>query len=146
MDAETHSVVLSFPSLRLTGLGLIFLALMHVGFPRYFKWKEELRPLMQVNREMFIVHTVFIAVVLVLMGLPMLVAPQVLLERSGLGAWAGAGFCFFWLLRLIIQWFGYSWSLWRGKRFETIIHFLFTGLWFWLALVGWKLWRHQITL
>jgi len=39
----------------------------------------------------------------------------------------------FWLARLLIQFFGYSATLWRGKRFETIIHVLLSLLYAYLS-------------
>lgn len=47
-------------------------------------------------------------------------------------AWSFSGF---WLIRLYCQWFVYRPQLWRGKRLETGIHYLFTGLWLALAVV-----------
>ena len=40
-----------------------------------------------------------------------------------------------WLARLLIQFFGYSSELWRGKRFETCVHFLFIGFWSYLSTI-----------
>lgn len=35
----------------------------------------------------------------------------------------------FWALRLFTQFFVYSPKLWRGKRFETVVHIAFSMLW-----------------
>lgn len=144
METAVDALILSPAVLRLTGVGLILLALVHVAFPRYFHWKEELARLSTINREMFLVHTLFVSFTVLIMGAVMAGAPEILLERSRLGAWTAAGFTLFWGLRLVIQWFGYSRQLWRGRRFETFIHFLFTGVWLWLTCIGWTLWRHQL--
>jgi len=38
-------------------------------------------------------------------------------------------------IALVLQLFGYSPKLWRGKLFETVIHLLFLLLWLYLAVV-----------
>ena len=45
------------------------------------------------------------------------------------------GYGVFWLARLLIQFFGYSAELWRGKRFESCVHFLFIGFWSYLSTI-----------
>lgn len=120
--------------LRLTGSLLIILALIHITFPSYFKWKQDLKPLSLINREMMYVHTFFIALTVLLMGLLCLLQTEALITTS-LGRTLNAGMSFFWLCRLIVQFFGYSASLWKGKSFETIIHILFILLWSGLSLL-----------
>ena len=41
------------------------------------------------------------------------------MASTDLGRRASQGFAMFWGVRLLIQLFGYSPELWRGKRFET---------------------------
>lgn len=43
--------------LKLVGIILIGIALIHVGFPKKFKWKEELSSLSLINQQMMVVHT-----------------------------------------------------------------------------------------
>ena len=43
--------------LKIIGVLLMSLALVHVIFPRYFHWKEELKDLSLMNRQMMKVHT-----------------------------------------------------------------------------------------
>jgi hypothetical protein len=81
---------------------------------------------------MMYVHTFFIGVTVALMGLLCLLVPNELLETK-LGKYIAAGLCLFWLLRCLIQFFYYSSSLWRGRRFETIIHIFFSLLWIYLS-------------
>ena len=47
--------------LKIIGLALMFLGLVHVIFPKYFNWKIELRGLNTLHRQMFKIHTFFIA-------------------------------------------------------------------------------------
>lgn len=119
--------------LRVAGTGLILLACLHVPIGRHLKWREDAARLSAVNTAIFRVHTFFICVVLVMMGLPCLLEPSVLLEKSRAGAWMAWSFAAFWTVRLFFQWFVFPWELWRGKRMETIVHGCFTILWTSLA-------------
>jgi hypothetical protein len=111
-------------------LGVIFiaLALLHIGFPRYFRWKEEFTAISLINRQMMYVHAAFIAIVVFGIGLLCLTSASELI-----GTPLGRRLCFllslFWLLRLITQFFGYSARLWRGKPFETMMHGVFSAFW-----------------
>ncbi|MCB2379027.1 hypothetical protein LGH70_15605 [Hymenobacter sp. BT635] len=120
--------------LRIIGGLLIPLALLHAGFPRYFNWRGELQTLSLINRQMVYVHTLFIALVVLLMGLLcLLCAPD--LVGTPLGQTIALGFGIFWLVRLVVQFVGYSAELWRGKRFETAVHTGFVLLWTYLTVV-----------
>jgi hypothetical protein len=55
--------------LKITGSLLISLALLHLFFPKYFKWKEELISLSMINRQMMYAHTFFITLAVFLMGI-----------------------------------------------------------------------------
>lgn len=113
---------------KIIGYLLVALALLHVGFPRRFEWEIELKPLSLLNRQMMYVHTFFVALVVLLMGLLCITsAPE--LNTTPLGHRITLAMGIFWGLRLVIQFFGYSSELWRGKRFETIVHIVFSLLW-----------------
>lgn len=120
--------------LKIIGIILIVLALVHFIFPRYFNWKVELKTLNLINRQMMIVHTFFIALTVFLMGIICLINSKDLVETN-LGKQVSLGFSLFWTARLFIQFFGYSSKLWKGKKFETIIHILFSILWFYFSVV-----------
>jgi hypothetical protein len=102
--------------------------MMHAGFPRKFAWKMEFASVSMMNRQMMYVHTFFIALTLLLMGILCLTSSQDLVTTS-LGRRVLLGFAIFWFARLLIQFFGYSSELWRGKRFETIVHVVFSLIW-----------------
>lgn len=119
---------------KFIGITLIILAFVHAFFPKYFKWKEELKHLSTINRQMMLVHTFFIALVLFLMGILCIVAPNELIETK-LGKIISIGLGIFWATRLFFQFFIYSATLWKGKTFETIIHILFIILWSYLSVV-----------
>jgi hypothetical protein len=111
--------------LRLAGLGLILLAIMHVYIARELRWREELVRLSPVNASIFYVHSFFICLVLVTMGLPCLLEPVTFLEPSRAGAWLTWSFAGFWMIRLFCQFFVYAPELWRGKARETRLHYGF---------------------
>jgi len=120
--------------LKITGCILIALALLHIVFPRYFKWLDELVPLSLINRQMMYVHTFFVALVLLLMGVLCVSSPQDL-TTSVLGERICLGLGAFWLVRLFVQFFVYSPKLWRGKKFETAVHVVFIVLWAYFSWV-----------
>ena len=120
--------------LQIIGFTLILLALVHVIFPRYFDWKNDLSSLSLINREMMYVHTFFVALGVFLMGLLCVVASSEIVETT-LGQKIALGFAIFWFVRLLVQFFGYSSELWKGKRFESIVHVVFILFWGYLSLV-----------
>lgn len=122
--------------IKIGGLLLIVLALFHVVFPTFFKWKEELKHLSLVNRQMMQIHTFFIALVVFLMGILCYTSAPDLVSTK-LGKNISLGFAIFWSTRLFIQFFGYSSKLWKGKSFETIVHIIFSCLWFYLSALFW---------
>jgi hypothetical protein len=113
----------------MAGAVLIVLAGLHVPIRRHLKWREESARLSSANAAIFHVHSFFICFVLVMMGLPCLLEPSVLLEKSHAGAWLAWSFSAFWTTRLFVQWFVFPKELWRGKRMETIAHIGFSILW-----------------
>lgn len=121
--------------LRLAGVLQIALAAMHLLLPGRFNWKEELSRLSLLNRQIFVVHTVFICLVLVLMGVLSLFAAPLLLEPAPLARMVLGGMVVFWALRLAFQWCVFDWRLWRGNAFNTGIHILFTMLWTYFVAV-----------
>jgi hypothetical protein len=128
--------------LRIGGTILLLLALAHFSFAERFHWAEELPRLSLINRQIFLVHTFFIAMVVTMMGILSLVFPELLVDRSPLARLVLAGLAIFWGTRLVFQWFVYDRALWRGDRFNTAIHFLFTTFWTYLTSVyAWALWQ-----
>ncbi|KAA3622434.1 MAG: hypothetical protein DWP94_08290 [Flavobacterium sp.] len=120
--------------LKIIGTLLMLLALIHIPFPRYFKWKDELKGLSLMNNQMMRVHTFFIALTVFLMGLLCFTSASELVHTS-LGRKISLGIGIFWTIRLFIQLFVYSSKLWWGKVFETAMHLIFTLLWVYLSFV-----------
>jgi hypothetical protein len=119
---------------KITGVVLIVLALVHLVFPKYFNWKNELNRLSLINKQMMQVHTLFIAVTVFLMGLLCITSAQELITTV-LGRKVCLGFGAFWTLRLLVQFFGYATILWKGKLFETTVHIIFIILWAYLSVL-----------
>jgi hypothetical protein len=125
--------------LKIIGILLIALALIHIFFPKYFNWDKELKSLSLINRQMMTVHTFFIAFTVFLMGLLCLTASTELIETT-LGKKISLGLGIFWTVRLFIQFFGYSTDLWKGKTFETAMHITFSILWTYLSYIFLTIW------
>jgi hypothetical protein len=120
--------------LKLIGILLMILAFMHAIFPKYFNWKQELNSLSIINRQLMYVHSFFIALVILLMGILCFTSAPELIETS-LGKKVSLGLGIFWTTRLFIQFFGFSAKIWKGKTFETTIHILFSILWAYLSVI-----------
>lgn len=121
--------------LRAAGLLQLALAALHLHFPERFRWREELARLSLLNRQIFLVHTLFVCLVLVLFGSLSLFAAPELLQPSRLARLVSGGIAAFWAVRLLVQWFVYDPQLWRGDRLNTIIHVLCSALWTYLTAV-----------
>jgi hypothetical protein len=127
--------------LKIIGWVFVILALVHVIFPRYFNWENDLRSLSLINREVMYVHTFFVALMVFGMGLLCLTSASDLIETT-LGRRISLGFGLFWVIRLFIQFFGYSSELWRGKHFETVVHIVFSMLWTYVSWVFLEIYFH----
>lgn len=122
--------------IKIIGILLMALAMVHIIFPRYFNWKEELRALSLINRQMMMVHTFFIALVVFLLGFLCFTSSSDLVNTV-LGKKISLGLGTFWSIRLFMQFFVYSPKLWKGKLFETAVHVVFSGFWIYLSVVFW---------
>ena len=128
--------------LRIVGASLIALSLAHVLFAKHLRWKEDAARLTPINRQIFHVHAFFICLIVLMMGLLCLLAPQRLAEPTPLARLVLIGLVIFWGTRLVFQWFVYDSSLWRGHRGNTFVHFAFTILWSYYTFVfAYALWR-----
>jgi hypothetical protein len=99
---------------KVIGAMLIILALVHIIFPRYFNWVEELKPLSLINRQMMTTHTFFIALTVFLMGLLCLTSANELIVTD-LGRKISLGFAVFWMIRLYFQFWILSGTM-EGKE------------------------------
>jgi hypothetical protein len=131
--------------LKVVGALLVALGLAHSLFGRYFKWKQELAPLSLLTRQIFQVHGFFIALVVAMIGACSLFYTTALLASGALSRVVLTGFLVFWLSRLVIQLFVYDPAIWRGRRFYTFMHVVFTIFWIYVVLtygnalrIAWK--------
>lgn len=118
----------------IAGILLMALASIHVIFPKYFRWKQELNSLSLINRQLMYVHSFFIAFAVFSMGV-LCVTSAKELAGTVLGKRICLGLAVFWTARLLVQFVGYSAKLWKGKMFETVIHILFSVLWIYLSTI-----------
>src|SRR5689334_7295462 len=112
--------------IEIIGAALIILGAAHAAFPRYFGWNRELKNLSLLARQVFLVHCFFIALLLVLLGVASLFYADSLLDPTPLSRVLLTGLVFFWICRLIIQFAGYDSAIWRGNRFYTTMHVVFS--------------------
>lgn len=120
--------------LKIIGMVSLLLGFIHLFFPKQFGWKDDLRSLTLINRQLMYVHTFFIAFAVFLAGvLCLLYADDIV--NTPLGHAVALGFGIFWATRLFFQFFVYSSELWKGKRFETTVHVLFSLLWAYFSVV-----------
>jgi len=119
--------------LRVVGVLLMVLGLSHFFFDRYFGWRRELASVSLFTREVFFVHTFFIGLGVTMAGAGSFLYASALLLPSALSRAILAGMAVFWLCRLLAQWFVYDAALWRGDRFRTWMHGVFSVLWIYVT-------------
>jgi hypothetical protein len=119
--------------LRVTGVLLAFLVVVHAFVPARLRWRDELSRLSLVNRQIFEVHTLFIVLVLALSSVLLLTSSDALVAPSRLSRALLLGLTIFWGLRMLMQWFYYSPAIWRGDRFNTAAHCVFSTVWIYLT-------------
>lgn len=127
--------------LKFIGYALMILAFIHVIFPKYFNWKEELASLSLINKQMMEVHTFFVAFTVFLNGLLCVTSTNDLIN-STLGQRICFGFAIFWGVRFLFQFFVYSSKLWKGKTFETTIHILASLFWAYITTIFFLISNH----
>lgn len=121
--------------IKIAGTLLLLLAATHSLFPKIFDWKKELAHLSLLNRQIFLVHTFFIVLVLIGFGALSLFYTDELMAPQRLSRTILGGMAAFWFLRLIVQLFIYDSRLWRNSRARTAAHVLMTVFWSFLVLV-----------
>ena len=121
--------------LRIVGVVMASLVVVNLFVPRRFHWREELSRLSLVNRQIFQAHSVFLVLTLGLFSALLLSSAASLLEPTRLSRAVLTGLTIFWALRMIMQWFFYSPRIWRGNRFNTIMHCVFSATWIYVTSV-----------
>ena len=80
-------------------------------------------------------HSFYIMLTVGAFGVLSLIFPDTLTEPSRLAKVVLAFLVVFWGSRVVMQWCVYDRALWRGKRFETFIHFTFSGVWLYFTVI-----------
>ena len=67
--------------------------------------------------------------ILVLLGIGSVFYADTLLTPNALSPVLLAGIVVFWICRLLVQFFVYDSRIWRGRRFYTAMHIVFSLMW-----------------
>jgi hypothetical protein len=138
MSADPGMLLLN---LRTVGVVLAGLVVVNLFVPARFGWHTEMARLSLVNRQIFQAHSVFLILTLALFSALLLTCADALLEPTRLSRAVLAGLTIFWALRMGMQWFFYSPAIWRGNRFFTTLHVVFSVTWIYMTGVcGAALW------
>jgi hypothetical protein len=121
--------------LRLTGVVMASLVVVNLVVPGRFHWREEMSRLSLVNRQIFQAHSVFLVLTLALLSALLLTCGAALLEPTRLSRAVLFGLTVFWGLRMLMQWCFYSPLIWRGHRFNTLMHYTFSAVWVYVTTV-----------
>jgi hypothetical protein len=129
--------------LRIVGAVMAALVFVNLVVPSRFHWREEMERLSLLNRQIFQAHSVFLVLTLALFSALLLTCTAALLEPTRLARAVLLGLTVFWALRMLMQWFFYSPRIWRGNRFNTIMHYVFSVIWVYMTTVfAAALWRN----
>ena len=119
--------------IQMAGVLQILLAVLHVPIAIKLKWREDLKNTSPLTRQIFWVHSYFIVLVLLLVGIPCAAWPGMFFNKSQLGLTVALGLTIFWGCRLFTQFFVYSPEHYRGKKLETTVHWIVSALWIYLT-------------
>lgn len=127
--------------LRIVGIIMAILVVVNFFVPARLRWREELARVSLVNRQIFQVHTMFIVLILAMFAVLLLTSADALLEPTRLSRLVLGGLTIFWGVRMLTQWFVYSPAIWRGDRFNTAMHGMFSVAWVYVtAVLGAAFW------
>jgi len=127
--------------LRIVGAIMAILVIVNLAVPARYHWREELSRVSLLNRQIFLAHTVFLILLLALFAALFALYAEALLERTPLSRAVLGGLTIFWALRMVMQWFFYSPAIWRGHRFHTVMHGVFSVAWVYVTTIcGLALW------
>jgi hypothetical protein len=119
--------------LHVVGLVMAVLVVVNLFVPARFHWREEMSRLSLLNRQIFQAHSVFLVLTLGLFSALLLTCASALLEPTRLSRAILLGLTIFWGLRMLMQWWFYSPAIWRGHRFFTAMHWLFSLTWIYVT-------------
>ena len=111
------------PYIWLAGAVQLFIVAMNVPLPRVLGYREQLARVSPIIRQIFIVHSIYIVLVLIGFSLLCFRFASQLAGESPIGVFFSGCLAVFWTLRLIIQLFYYDAKL---KRTYRTVHLAFT--------------------
>ena len=120
-------------NLQAAGVAQVLIALLHFRFEKHFLWKQELSTINLLTRQIFYVHTFFVALVVFLMGLLGIFCAKELVECTKLASALNIGLLLFWLTRLYVQFFVFKPEIWKENLYYTVIHYVLALIWFWFS-------------
>jgi len=139
MTPGPHAMLLH---LRIVGFVMGALVLVNLFVPGRYRWREEMARLSLLNRQVFQAHAVFLVLTLALFSALLLTCADALIEPTRLSRAVLIGLTIFWALRMLMQWCFYSPAIWRGHRFNTVMHCIFSATWIYVTGVfALALWR-----
>jgi hypothetical protein len=121
--------------LRLVGVALIGMGLLHVVLPRILNWPGDLGGTSLLTRQVSYAHLFFIGLTCVLLGALPLTFARELLSGDPLPTVLLYGQTLFWGLRWVMEFAYFSPRLWRGHRLRTAGHIALSALWTWVTAV-----------
>ena len=130
MMLDPHLVVVH---LRAVGVVMALLVAVNLVVPVRYQWRDETARLSLLNRQIFQAHAVFLILTLALFSVLLLNYADALVEPTRLSRAILAGLTIFWALRMLMQWCFYSPAIWRGDRFHTAMHWLFSATWIYVT-------------
>ena len=130
MTLDPHLVVVH---LRAVGVVMALLVAVNLVVPVRYRWRDETARLSLLNRQIFQAHAVFLILTLALFSMLLLNYADALVEPTRLSRAVLGGLTIFWGLRMLMQWCFYSPAIWRGDRFHTAMHWLFSATWVYMT-------------
>lgn len=118
-------------ALQLAGVILLCIVAANFFAPKKMRWKENLRLVEPVFRQVFIIHCVFLIGCVFAMAIVCLMAPQRLLTEP-LGTVILAWIAVFWCARVWVQCFYYEKSI---KREFPVFNLIFSASFLYLGIV-----------
>jgi hypothetical protein len=124
------------------GMQLVIAALNLFLVP-LLQWKDDLKRMPLLLREVFQVHAWFITITLAIFGIiTFRFVDDFAAETNPLSRWLAMGIGLFWVIRTILQVTYYSSSHWRGRLGRTAVHIVllavyggFATVYLWSALL-----------
>jgi len=128
-------------------LALLFAGIAHFGIliasanaPKALNWKEALRPLSPLLRQMFWVYGWFIVLIIISFGTITLVHLETFVAGESLARWVCGMIALFWFVRLMVQFFVFdakpyltNWFYRVGYHGLTVVFLYLTAVYSWAA-------------